>query len=69
MADTTFAILGFIGVLVILIGFILYAVNTNRIIKSQEKEITKLKKQLRQQEQKEPLYIVQDGRHPKFGGF
>ena len=69
MTNTVFSILGIIGVFVILVGFIVYAINTNQIIRSQEKEIAKLKTALKRQEQKEPLYIVQDGRNAKFGGF
>jgi len=69
MTDVIFTVFCFIVVLVILLGFIIYAATTNRIIKEQEREIVKLKTTLKRQEQKEPLYIVQDGRHPKFGGF
>lgn len=62
-------ILGLVAVVIIAIGFILYAIMTNRIIREQEKEIASLKTKLKREKQKEPLYIIKDGKNPEFGGF
>ena len=62
-------ILGLVLVVLITIIFIGYSIVTNRIIRSQEKEIAQLQTQLKRQSQRETLHIVQDGRHPKFGDF
>lgn len=69
MNNPIFPILGFIAILIILLGFIIYSINTNKIIREQEKEIARLKTTIKRYEHKEPLYIVQDGRKPKFGDF
>lgn len=69
MNDTIITILGLCTVVIIVIGFIGYTINTNRIIKEQEKEIAQLKTTIKRYEQKEPLYIIKDGKNPEFGGF
>lgn len=69
MTDSILSIFGLVVVVAILIGFIAYSINTTKIIREQEKEITKLKFQLKQQEERETLYIIKDGRNPEFGGF
>lgn len=54
---------------ILVIAFIAYAIITNRMLKSQDQEITELQKQLAIERNKEPLEIILDGRKPKFGGF
>ena len=63
-----------ISLLIIFAGFIIYSIITNKIIRDQERELNKLRKLTRkvqhtQDKHREALYIVPDGRHPKFGGF
>ena len=41
MVNNLFAIIGLIAVIIVIIGFILYVVTTNRIINEQEQEIIK----------------------------
>lgn len=70
--DINFTILGTIAVVIIAIGFVCYAVTTNTIIKEQEKELAHLRTKLKREQQKEgreTLYIIQDGKNPKFGDF
>ena len=62
-------ILGLVLTIVITLVFIGYSVTTNKIIRSQEKEIARLQTQLKRERQKEPLTIIQDGKNPKFGDF
>ena len=69
MQSTTFIILGLIALIVVVLGFIGYALTTGKIIREQEKEIANLKRQLKREKQKEPLYIERDGKNPMFGGF
>lgn len=69
MTNSILPIFGLIATIAILIGFILYSINTTKIIREQEKEITKLKSLLKKQEERETLYIIKDGRNPEFGGF
>lgn len=61
--------IGLCGCVGLLIVFILYARTTQKLLRDQEKEIARLTTQLKREMQKEPLYIIQDGRNPKFGEF
>ena len=69
MNDTVLVVLGIFSIVVILSGFAGYMVNTNKIIKEQEKEIAQLRTALKRHEQRETLYIIKDGRKPQFGEF
>ena len=55
--------------IVSIFGLTAYIVTLNREVKEQEKEIARLKTALKREKRKEPLYIIQDGKNPKFGGF
>ena len=65
------AVVGIVCCLGIGILFAWYVKTTNEILKADEKEIATLKKQLKQEKQREKIQIIdiQDGRNPKFGGF
>ena len=69
MADTVFLIFSMVALTVVILGFIAYMLNTNRIIKSQEQEITQLKRALHNERisNKEQAYITP--KKPKFGDF
>lgn len=69
MYNTTIIVLGIIAIVIVIVAFICYGITTNRIIREQEKEIARLETQLRREKQRETLYIIQDGKNPKFGGF
>ena len=78
MQSTTFIVLGLVALIVVVLGFIGYALTTGKIIREQEKEIADLKRKLRRETilynrekslHKEPLYIERDGKNPMFGGF
>lgn len=69
MYNTALIILSIIAVVIVTISFICYGITTNQIIREQEKEIARLNTQLKRERQRETLYIVQDGKNPKFGGF
>ena len=63
------AVIGLVLIILITLAFIGYSAATNRIIRSQEKEIARLQTQLKRERRKEPLTIIQDGKNPKFGDF
>ena len=46
-----------------------YKATTNKIIKEQEKEIARLRTQLKREKQRETLQVISNGKNPKFGGF
>ena len=71
MYHTGLIVLGGVALMLIVAGFIGYATITHNIIRSQEKEIANLRRQLRREKSlhREPLYIEKDGRNPTFGGF
>lgn len=77
MYHTGLIILGGVAVVMIVAGFIGYATITHNIIRSQEREIANLRRQLHREKSlhkeplyiEEPFYIIQDGKNPKFGGF
>ena len=50
-------------------GVVAYAITLRKELKAKTKEVARLRTMLKREQQKEPLCIVQDGRHPKFGGF
>ena len=45
MSSISFAIVGLVAVILVSLGFILYMITTNRIIREQENEIVQLKEQ------------------------
>jgi type II secretory pathway component PulJ len=59
----------FVSVLVIVIGFIGYTITTNSIIKSQEQEISELRRALTHYERSTPIEDKQKKSDIKFGGF
>lgn len=65
------AVIGIVCCLGIGILFAWYVKTTNEILKADEKEIESLKKQLKQEKQREKIKVIDihDGRNPKFGGF
>ena len=69
--NTIFTILGIIMVLVIAVGFIGYAIITNNIIKSQEKELAEFRRELRHPEKVATKTPIPANRTDtiKFGGF
>lgn len=71
MAIKIIAVIGLICCVCIGILFALYTKTANSIIESNEREIANLKEQLRREQQKEKVQVIdiQDGRNPKFGGF
>lgn len=67
--STPLTILIVVSIIIIFIGFIIYSINTTKIIKSQEKEIAQLRTTIKRKEQYEMRYINGKGKIPDFGKF
>ena len=60
------------GLIGIVIGFGGYVTITNRALRAKDKEIARLKMQLKNAQKKEKIEVihtVKDGRIPEYGGF
>jgi beta-lactamase regulating signal transducer with metallopeptidase domain len=71
LAIKILAIVGIVCCIAITFMFIMYVSTTNNVIRGKDKEIATLKKQLKQEQEKEHVQVIdiQDGRVPKFGKF
>ena len=53
----------------LIISFTIYSIFTQKIILDQKSEISKLKKALVNEQKREKIEIITNGRNPEFGGF